>query len=355
MRPRFVVLALLVATPLRAQTGSARDVMARGERAYRDLEFDVAATTLRRVLAPPLAAELDDSARARALTYLGAADHYRGQPDSAIAVFRRLVEFAPDAQPDTLVFPPEVTELYHAVRSSMTVVAARPRRDTVPARTPPVARDTLPAPTHAPPPPPPPPPPVATAPVQARRPAQTEPGAPATSVTVTVAGLITNVRTGGIAATAAGFESSVQFRRVALAVRYAEGGRDLVEGSVALRYTPTSWFSLQAGPHARHYDPLSGPERVVTWRLGGRGDFALVGSSVSGHAMLWRALALAVNLPPGSGRGSASGGEFGVTLDLGPRPVWFALAYGIDQAQVKGASWRANVNTLTLTAGLRRR
>jgi hypothetical protein len=349
MRLRFVVLALLVATPLRAQTGSASDVMARAERAYRDLEFDVAASTLRRVLAPPLATQLDDSTRARALTYLGAAEHYRGQPDSAIAVFRRLVEFAPDAQPDTLVFPPEVTELYHAVRSSMTVVAVRPRPDTVPARTPPVARDTLRAATH----PAPAPPPVATAPVHAPRPAQTEPGTPAPSVTVTVAGLITNVRTGGIAGTAAGFEGSVQFRRVALAVRYAEGGRDLVEGSVALRFMPTSWFSLQAGPHARRYTPLSGAERWVTWRLGGRGDFALVGSSVRGHAMLWRALAVAVNVPPGSG--SARGGEVGVTMDLAPRPFWFGATYGIDRAQAKGASWRANVNTLTLTAGLRRR
>jgi len=190
---------------------------------------------------------------------------------------------------------------------------------------------------------------------RAPRRAQTEPDAPGTSVTVTVGGLITNVRTGGIAGTAAGFESNVQFRRLALGVRYAEGGRDLVEGSLALRYMPTSWFSLQAGPHARHYRTLSGPERLVTWRLGGRGDFALVGSSVRGHAMLWRALALAVNVPPGSGSGSATGGEVGVTLDLGPRPMWFALAYGIDQAQVKGASWSANANTLTLTAGLRRR
>src|SRR5205809_6629879 len=77
MRLRFVVLALLVATTLRAQTGSARDEMARAERAYRDLEFDVAASTLRQVLAPPLATQLDDSARARALTYLGAAEHYQ--------------------------------------------------------------------------------------------------------------------------------------------------------------------------------------------------------------------------------------------------------------------------------------
>jgi len=35
--------------------------------------------------------------------------------------------------------------------------------------------------------------------------------------------------------------------------------------------------------------------------------------------------------------------------------VWLALSYGIDRAQVTGASWRANANTLTLTAGLRRR
>src|SRR3989475_5306798 len=99
---------------------------------------------------------------------------------------------------------------------------------------------------------------------------------------------------------------------------------------------PTSWFSLQAGPHARRYTTLFGAERVVTWRLGGRGDFALVGSSVRGHAMLWRALALAVNVPPGSG--SASGAEVGVRVDLGSRPGWFALAYGIDEAPGEGAS-----------------
>src|SRR5207247_8547399 len=201
MRLRFVVLALLVAAPLRAQTGSASDVMATAVRAYRDLEFDRAASLLRRVLAPPLATELADTARAGALTSLAAAEHYRGQPDSATAVFRRLVELAPDAQPDTLVFPPEVTELYHAVRRSMTVVAVRPRPDTVSTRTPPVARDTLPAATH--PAPPPPPPPVATAPVRAPRPAQTDAGAPATNVTVTAAGPITNVRIGSIGAAGA--------------------------------------------------------------------------------------------------------------------------------------------------------
>ena len=49
-------------------------------------------------------------------------------------------------------------------------------------------------------------------------------------------------------------------------------------------------------------------------------------------------------------------------MDLGPRgggggggPLWFALAYGIDQAQVRDAARRETVETLTLTAGLRRR
>jgi hypothetical protein len=130
MRIRVVVLALLLATPLRAQTGSASDVMSGAVRAYRDLDFDAAATMLRRVLAAPLASQLDDSVRARALTYLGAAEHYRARPDSALAVFRRLVVLAPRHRPDTLVFPPEITRLYDAVRGSTKVVAVRVAADT---------------------------------------------------------------------------------------------------------------------------------------------------------------------------------------------------------------------------------
>ncbi len=127
---RVVALALLVAAPLRAQTGSASEVMTGAVRAYRDLDFDAAARLLRRVLTPPLAVGLDDAERARALTYLGAAEHYREQPDSAIAVFRRLVVLAPRHRPDTLIFPPEITRLYNAVRSSTRIVAVRLPADT---------------------------------------------------------------------------------------------------------------------------------------------------------------------------------------------------------------------------------
>ena len=332
MSVRVVALALLLATPLRAQNDSASQVINGAVRAYRDLEFDAAARLLRSVLTPPLAIGLDDAERARALTYLGAAEHYRGRQDSAIAVFRRLVALAPRHRPDTLIFPPEITRLYDAVRSS----AGVPPRIAV------KAPDILPRFR------PPPPPtalevPRAATPLEASRDKNRQ-------VTATAAGQVLNVR--GV--TALGFFGSAQFRRLELDVRYAEGqNRALVEGAVALRFLATPWLSMQVGPHARRFDTPLGAERWVTWRLGGRADVAIAGPSVRGHAMLWRALGLQVNVPPGSG--SASGGEVGVTIDLASRPVWLGLAYGIDRAQVRDAAWRETVETLTFTAGLRRR
>src|SRR5207245_7789122 len=133
MSVRVVVLALLLAAPpLAAQNGSAGEVMSSAVRAYRDLDFDAAARLLRRALTPPLASELDDSTRARALTYLGAAEHYRDRPDSATAVFRRLVVLVPRYRPDTLIFPPEITRLYDEVHAELSV--GEPQRIAVNAR-----------------------------------------------------------------------------------------------------------------------------------------------------------------------------------------------------------------------------
>lgn len=191
----------------------------------------------------------------------------------------------------------------------------------------------------------------------------TVPLAAQTSITGTASGQVLNVRTRSDAGTALGFAGSVRFRRFELDVRYAEGklqptdpqseSRDLVEGAVALRFVATPWLSVHVGPQARSYATQFGPERWVTWQVGGRGEAAIIGASVRGHAMLWRGLGLNVNVPPGSG--SARGGEVGVTIDLPPRPFWFGLAYGIDQAEVRGAGRRETVETLTFTAGLRRR
>jgi len=332
MRVRVVVLALLLAAPaLAAQNGSASEVMTSAVRAYRDLDFEVAARLLRRVLTPPLASELDDSTRARALTYLGAAEHYRARPESAIAVFRRLVVLAPRQRPDTLIFPPEITRLYDQVHAELSAG--------VPLRIGDTERDRL---RRFRPPPraalqvPPAVPPVGASQSDERR------------MSTSAAGQVLKVRD----VTALGFFGDVRFRRLELDVRYAEGQReDLVEGAVTLGFWATPWLSVQMGPHARRFDTPFGAERWVTWRLGGRADVAIAGPSVRGHAVLWRALALDVNVPPGSG--SAHGGEVGVTIDLGPQPLWIALAYGIDQAQVRDAARRETVQTLRLSVGLR--
>jgi len=332
MSVRVVVLALLLAAPaLAAQNGNASEVMTSAVRAYQDLDFDAAARLLRRVLSPPLASELDDSTRARALTYLGAAVHYRDRRDSATAVFRRLVVLAPRYRPDTLTFPPEITRLYDEVNAKLSV-GERQRiavdaRDRLPRFRPP-PRAALQA-------------PAAAAPVGASQ--SNELG-----ITASAAGQVLNVR--GV--TALGFFGDVRFRRLELDMRYAEGQSGaLVEGAVALGFLATPWLSVQMGPHARRFDTPFGAERWVTWRLGGRADVAIAGPSVRGHAVLWRALALDVNVPPGSG--SAQGGEVGVTIDLGPQPLWFALAYGIDQAQVRDAARRETVQTVRLSVGLR--
>jgi hypothetical protein len=348
MRGGLVLLSALLATPLWAQNRSASDVMSSAVRAYRDLEFDTAATLLRRVLAPPLDRDLDNVQRARALTYLGAAEHYRGQPDSAIVVFRRLVAVAPGQQPDTLTFPPEITRLYDAVRNSMATVAVRAPVDTVPAIT------TTPTPTPTPTPP--------VAPDTVRQLLATPERSRGARFTATGAGLLSIVRTGSDGGGAYGFTGSVRLGRVALDVRYAQGtlqpadrqstARDIVEGSVALRFAATSWLSLQLGPHARRYDTPSGAERWVTWQLGTRGDFVIAGPGVRGHALLWRGTGLDVNVPPGSG--SARGGEVGFTID-GPRSFWLDLSYGIDQARVRDVARRETVEAVTVTVGVRRR
>ena len=114
---------VLATTTARAQdsTGVAAAV-ANGMRRYQQLEYDSAAITLRRAL---VAADLmSDVVRIRALTYLGAAELFRGRRDSAFAAFRRLVMLDPRAHPDPLVFPPEVTTIYDFAREATKVVTA---------------------------------------------------------------------------------------------------------------------------------------------------------------------------------------------------------------------------------------
>lgn len=106
---------------------TAASLLEDGIRAYQELEFEAAAGFLRRVLDPALGQQPSDPAAARALTvraltYLAAAEMLGGNPDSARAAFERLVRFDTRYRPDQLIFPPQVTNEYDAVRRETKVI-----------------------------------------------------------------------------------------------------------------------------------------------------------------------------------------------------------------------------------------
>jgi hypothetical protein len=120
-----VLASVAFGQALHAQT--AARLLEQGIRAYQDLEFDAAAGFLRRALEPSVGQGLTDpdAARvlnARALTYLAATEIFRGNSDSARAVFGRLVRLDTRYRPDQLVFPPAVANVYDAVRRETKVV-----------------------------------------------------------------------------------------------------------------------------------------------------------------------------------------------------------------------------------------
>src|SRR5690242_32678 len=130
MRSHYASIALLVCGwSAAAAQGSAQiagNPLAAGTSAYRSLEFDRAASLLRRDLGRASAA-VSGAEQAQALLYLGVSDLFRGRRDSAIVVFRRLVGFDPRFRPDRLVFPPQVTNLFDSVRvESRAVVIVTP-------------------------------------------------------------------------------------------------------------------------------------------------------------------------------------------------------------------------------------
>jgi hypothetical protein len=120
----------LAAAPSALRAQSSDSLLAPGVRAYKNLEFDLAAWLLRRDLAQLTAARAPAAQRAAGLAYLGAAELFRGKRDSAAAVFRRLVLLDPRYRPDRLVFPPEVTSLFDGVRLQTKTVTVEVPRDT---------------------------------------------------------------------------------------------------------------------------------------------------------------------------------------------------------------------------------
>lgn len=116
--------ALLVAAPAVAQTPG--DLVSRGIRAYEALDFNAAAGLLAIALGGGEAAALSRDELVRALTHLGAAEVFRGNQATAVAAFERLVVTDPRYRIDELVFPPDVTDLFNAVRRRTPAVLVRP-------------------------------------------------------------------------------------------------------------------------------------------------------------------------------------------------------------------------------------
>jgi hypothetical protein len=121
-----LILALLVlagAPPRAARAQTPAELLARGLRAYQDVDYDSAAAVLRAALAQPGPPALSATDRVRALAYLGATELFRERRDSAAAAFGRLLLADPRYRPDQLVFPPEVSSLFQEVRLTTRAVA----------------------------------------------------------------------------------------------------------------------------------------------------------------------------------------------------------------------------------------
>lgn len=128
-----MLAAILFVPPPRAAaqdgSGSPADLLARGIRAYENVDLPLSAIWLRLALAE----SLSTSDEIRALTYLGAAEVARGpeRRDSAAAAFRRLLLLDPRQRPDPLLYPPAVLSAFNAVRrvTKAVIVVPRPAGD----------------------------------------------------------------------------------------------------------------------------------------------------------------------------------------------------------------------------------
>lgn len=124
-----LVLVALLAFPS-AAVAQRTDPLARAIEAYRDLDYDGAATALRAVLSATGASGLADADRMRALMYLGATEAFRSRREAAIEAFRSLLAIDARYRPDELVFPPEVSTLFQETR-----IGSRAASVVVPAET----------------------------------------------------------------------------------------------------------------------------------------------------------------------------------------------------------------------------
>jgi hypothetical protein len=126
----LLVVAAASSRPPAAPAQTAGGLAASGIAAYRAVRYDEAASLLRRALDARNDGSLSDSARAVAYGYLAATELYRGRREVAAAATRQALAANPSYRPDTLVFPPAVTESFEAVRRQTRYVRIAAPADT---------------------------------------------------------------------------------------------------------------------------------------------------------------------------------------------------------------------------------
>lgn len=117
MRPIVpLVLATTMLAPRAVAAQGGPELIAQGVAAYRALDYVAAIALLRRGLAVEGLEAVTDTARATAFIYLGAAELLRDRSRDADAAFRQALATHPGHRPDMLIFPPNITNAFEAVR-----------------------------------------------------------------------------------------------------------------------------------------------------------------------------------------------------------------------------------------------
>jgi hypothetical protein len=316
-----VLLAALGAASASSQTtGGGLDLLTRGERAYRAIEYDSAAAWLRRGLAAP---GLPDSVRLRGLAYLGATELFRGRQDAAMAAFAEAVRTDRGFAPDSLIFPPRVSAAFEQARRATPILVATPPPVTEPIAT------------------------LAPAPVpnveERPRPAlagRTSPGERGWAFSGTVG--VGWLRADSAAASAAwrgpiaSGSARIALGAISLGVGLVEGRlsdpdgrtqrRDLVAGWARIAARPLPWLELSAGPEARALVSDSGSRRISSWRIAAGVQGPVTTGPISSYLDVWRSLAVGGDV---AGSGRWQGGEAGIAIRV-DAPLRLRIGYRVD-------------------------
>jgi hypothetical protein len=122
VRALWTALVLSLA-PVVAAAQASGMLLTEGIKAYRDLHFAAAGELLQRALGGTGSRALSPAERLQALMFLGASREFREGRNGAVAPFRTLVLTDPRFRPDSLVFPPRVTQVFAEVLGTTKAVA----------------------------------------------------------------------------------------------------------------------------------------------------------------------------------------------------------------------------------------